>query len=195
MGHLGGFKEKKMHQIPRTMSNKWLSHVITTNVPSIFSYLGWDGWMASPESEWTPGVGDGQGGLACCDSWGLKESDTTERLNWTEHTLLVNSISLTDTIWWVGLAEEPAGHNYYLWDWNYISLNPTQVESWRNLKLEKAKFIDIDSLSSDFTFNVASWGFRKDSNSLVGWMKHVDQNWKSQICLDLMWRKRFKCFE
>ena len=34
--------------------------------------------------EWTPGVRDGQGGLACCDSWGRKESDTTERLNWTE---------------------------------------------------------------------------------------------------------------
>ena len=34
---------------------------------------------------WTLGVGDGQGGLACCDSWGCKESDTTERLNWTEH--------------------------------------------------------------------------------------------------------------
>ena len=34
--------------------------------------------------EWTPGVGDGQGGLACCDSWGCKESDTTERLKWTE---------------------------------------------------------------------------------------------------------------
>ena len=34
--------------------------------------------------EWTPGVGDGQGGLACCDSWGRKESDTTEQLNWTE---------------------------------------------------------------------------------------------------------------
>ena len=34
--------------------------------------------------EWTPGVGDGQGGLACCDSWGCKESDTTEQLNWTE---------------------------------------------------------------------------------------------------------------
>ena len=36
------------------------------------------------ESEWTPGVGDGEGGLACCNSWGRKESDTTERLNWTE---------------------------------------------------------------------------------------------------------------
>ena len=33
------------------------------------------------ESEWTLGVGDGQGGLACCDSWGCKESDTTERPN------------------------------------------------------------------------------------------------------------------
>ena len=33
---------------------------------------------------WTPGVGDGQGSLACCSSWGRKESDTTEWLNWTE---------------------------------------------------------------------------------------------------------------
>ena len=32
-------------------------------------------------SGWTPGVGDGQGGLARCGSWGCKESDTTERLN------------------------------------------------------------------------------------------------------------------
>ena len=36
------------------------------------------------EFEWTPGVGDGQGGLACCDSWGHKKSDTTEQQNWTE---------------------------------------------------------------------------------------------------------------
>ena len=35
--------------------------------------------------EWTPGVGDGQGGLVCCNSWSHKESDTTEWLNWTEH--------------------------------------------------------------------------------------------------------------
>ena len=36
------------------------------------------------KSEWTLGIGDGQGGLECCDSWGHKESDTTEQLNWTE---------------------------------------------------------------------------------------------------------------
>ena len=46
--------------------------------------VGWHHWLNGRESEWTPGVGDGQGGLACCDSWGRKESDTTERLNWTE---------------------------------------------------------------------------------------------------------------
>ena len=45
---------------------------------------GWHHWLDGRESEWTPGVGDGQGGLACCDSWGRKESDTTERLNWNE---------------------------------------------------------------------------------------------------------------
>ena len=45
---------------------------------------GWHHWLDGHEFEWTLGVGDGQGGLACCDSWGHKELDTTERLNWTE---------------------------------------------------------------------------------------------------------------
>ena len=45
---------------------------------------GWHHRLDGREFQWTPGVGDGQGGLACCDSWGRKESDTTERLHWTE---------------------------------------------------------------------------------------------------------------
>ena len=50
------------------------------------SRTGWQRmrWLDGIEFEWTPGVGDGQGGLACCNSWGHKESDTTELLNWTE---------------------------------------------------------------------------------------------------------------
>ena len=43
---------------------------------------GWHHGLDGRESEWTPGVGDGQGGLACCNSWGRKESDTTKWLNW-----------------------------------------------------------------------------------------------------------------
>ena len=45
---------------------------------------GWHHRLDGHEFEWTLGVVDGQGGLACCDSWGDKESDTTEWLNWTE---------------------------------------------------------------------------------------------------------------
>ena len=45
---------------------------------------GWHHQLDTHEFGWTPGVGDGQGGLACCDLWGHKESDTTEQLNWTE---------------------------------------------------------------------------------------------------------------
>ena len=45
---------------------------------------GWHHGLDGCEFEWTLGVGDGQGGLACCNSWGLKELDTTEQLNWTE---------------------------------------------------------------------------------------------------------------
>ena len=45
---------------------------------------GWHHWLNGRGFGWTPGVGDGQGGLACCSLWGCKQSDTTERLNWTE---------------------------------------------------------------------------------------------------------------
>ena len=44
--------------------------------------VGWHHRLNGHEFGWTPGVGDGQGGLMCCSSWGHKESDTTERLNW-----------------------------------------------------------------------------------------------------------------
>ena len=42
---------------------------------------GWHHRLDGREFEGTPGVGDGQGGLGCCNSWGRKESDTTEQLN------------------------------------------------------------------------------------------------------------------
>ena len=55
---------------------------------------GWHHQLNGHEFEWTLGVGDGQGGLVFCDSWGLKESDTTEWLNWTE--LRVSSLTASN---------------------------------------------------------------------------------------------------
>ena len=45
---------------------------------------GWHHLLDEHEFGWTPRVGDRQGGLACCNSWGHKELDTTEQLNWAE---------------------------------------------------------------------------------------------------------------
>ena len=73
---------------------------------------GWHHWLDGCESEWTPGVGYGQEGLACCDSWGQRESDTIERLNWVELRMQIaqnaqnileihshNHIEICSTIW------------------------------------------------------------------------------------------------
>ena len=50
--------------------------------------VGWHHWLDGHEFEQAPGVGDGQGSLACCSPWGRKESDTTEPLNWTEYSIV-----------------------------------------------------------------------------------------------------------
>ena len=80
---------------------------------------GWHHWLDGCESGWTPGVGDG---LACYDSWDWKESDMTERLNWTEKFRLHSkSRSLLHCsgfpqrryLWWVG-ERFFAGLFYYL---------------------------------------------------------------------------------
>ena len=50
--------------------------------------VGWHHWLDGHEFEWALGVGDGQGSLACCSTWGHKKSDTTEWVNWTDDKIL-----------------------------------------------------------------------------------------------------------
>ena len=52
--------------------------------------VGWHHWLNGHGFGWTLGVGDGQGGLVCYSSWGCKESDTTEWLNWIELVKIYN---------------------------------------------------------------------------------------------------------
>ena len=81
---------------------------------------GWHHGLDGRESEWTPGVGDGQGGLACCDSWGRKGSDTTERLNWM--VLIVKNFYVNSHEWyWSEIFFWYFLLGYYgnasLWEW------------------------------------------------------------------------------
>ena len=63
--------------------------------------VGWHHQLNGHRTGWTPGVDDGHGGLMCCGSWGCKELDTTERLNWTGYASQSMGWSkhTTDCIW------------------------------------------------------------------------------------------------
>ena len=87
---------------------------------------GWHHGLDGHESEWTAGDGDGQGGLACCDSWGRKESDTTERLNWTEMIFPLHSLFPRV------LSELILLHNMFVvsaFKWKLLQLCPTLCNS------------------------------------------------------------------
>ena len=74
---------------------------------------GWHHRLNGHGFGWTPRVGDGQGGLVCCNSWGRKESDTTERLNWTELNVRV----------WIFESDIPRSQfcQFYFPRWLWIS--------------------------------------------------------------------------
>ena len=65
--------------------------------PTEDEMVGWHHRLDGRGFGWTPGVGDGQGGQACCGSWGRKESDTTECLNWA--LVVVHRLSLVVECW------------------------------------------------------------------------------------------------
>ena len=111
---------------------------------------GWHHWLDVHEFEWTLGVGDGQGGLVCCDSWGHKELDTTEWLNWTELNMLAyviyykignnksNQIAILfrntyhthrSLIDGNTKAEDLRKHSVSHWEWQYLHGNFSYIRS------------------------------------------------------------------
>ena len=79
---------------------------------------GWHHQLDGHEFEWIPVVGDGQGSLVCCDSWGCKESDTTERLNCTELnswliTCIWENVDILKTI--IQIYKNKKGNSTFIW--------------------------------------------------------------------------------
>ena len=78
-------------------------------------------WLDGHVFEWNPGVGDGQRGLACCDSWGCKESDMTKRLNWTESAYKLNKQSDNKQPWHIPFP---------VWNQAIVPCSVLTVASW-----------------------------------------------------------------
>ena len=79
---------------------------------------GWHHWLDGCEFEWTPGVGDGQGGLACCDSWGRRvRHDWVTDLIWSDLTYLDHK---KITYWTIKKAEPQRIGAFELWCWRRL---------------------------------------------------------------------------
>ena len=64
--------------------------------------VGWHHRLNGLGFGWTPGIGEGQGGLACCSPWGRKELDTTESLNWAERSFSKTLVCLSGCwLFWI----------------------------------------------------------------------------------------------
>ena len=82
--------------------------------------VGWHQWLYGHEFEQAPGVGDEQGNLACCSPWGLKESDTTEWLNWLRDWTCISCIEdIFFTCWVTGDAQY---YNYLICPGGYYGI-------------------------------------------------------------------------
>ena len=105
---------------------------------------GWHHWLNGHEFEWTPGVDDGQGGLAGCGPWDRKESDMTEWLNWTELSYFGALIKPI-----LGFAS--------------VSLNTKRIHrAWRGVDIEKDSFTKTHSKMTSSTQKAGTtpWGPR-----------------------------------
>ena len=82
--------------------------------------VGWHHRLDGHRFGWTPGVGDGQGGLVCCGSHGSKESDTTEQLNWTEK--LKHYSTFKQTLWMLNIHYRQQDHqsSQLYWPWTHF---------------------------------------------------------------------------
>ena len=145
--------------------------------------VGWHHRLNGHGFGWTPGVGDGQGGLVCFSPWGCKGLDTTEQLNWTEliHKLLVFGIYThlggrqTAATWWVEPALFTLGRvGKFTSSSKQISFSSIQVDCFPGVGPTL-----LQGWSPSGSFSNPSWYFRKVHFSLNS------QHWEWGL---FMWR-------
>ena len=113
--------------------------------------VGWHHRLNGHGFGWTLGVGDGQGGLACCGPWDHKESDTTERLNWTDDKPTANIITIMKS--WKGshwnLEQNKDAHCHLLYS--------TQKTGRRNYSNNKRKRKGTQTGREEVKVTICTW--------------------------------------
>ena len=138
---------------------------------------GWHHRLDGHGFGWTPGVGNEQGGLACCDSWGHKKSDATERLNWIELTTIFFYIYIYVCVYiythkptfrytyfrkhisyWNDLVETWifSSEEYY-----FIRKGTIKNRTWRNLTMKYTLGFENDPGSNFYLSMKQKWTFKK----------------------------------
>ena len=100
-------------------------------------------WLDGHEFEQARGVGDGQGGLACCSPWGHKESDTTEWLNWSKGNTITNNCRVIS--WVSSLKIFTKECDYLELHRNWIFL--LKIKSWLLIICSKRKKSSMENLA------------------------------------------------
>ena len=90
--------------------------------------VGWHHQLDGHGFGWTLGAGDGQGGPVCCSSWGHRESDTTEQLNWAELNFLLHSVNVARYIHFFRLYYPCIlGRNHLIMVYNLLNILLNQI--------------------------------------------------------------------
>ena len=134
---------------------------------------GWHHWLRR-EFEWTPGVGDGQGGLVCCDSWGRKELDRTEQRKWTELNWRNTFLKvLQSAVFHLKVASKPHGVSVVICSINYPqcqccycftslgSLPQNNVLLWLIVPMIITYFFLFKVQDSNYILEMRNWSFKQ----------------------------------
>ena len=153
---------------------------------------GWDGWLASltrwMQFEWTPGVGEGHGGLACCDSWGHKELDTTEWLNWTEQKWIGAQWPVATTDYWAPLVCQALHWLLYMWKlsfpnnlWGRTLIPNLLIANPDPQKVNHFQEITLP-LVTKLRFDKGIWLFiMQEKEGIILTTESNDNNWKRWV--------------
>ena len=158
---------------------------------------GWHHWLDGHESEWTPGDGDGQGGLACCDSWSRKESDTTEQLNWTQ-------LNERNQRWhkrmerysmFLGRKNQCCENDYTTKHNLQIQCNPYQITNSIFHRTRTKNFtIHMETqktLNSQSSFEKEEWSWRNQAS----WLQFILQSYSHQDSMVLAQKQTYRLME